>query len=118
CAGGGTHQGNDDANAFDLAEAIAEINGSAIGWAAGDRMNVKADVGYTTDGLAVTVNGTTSALNILEGYTTNIGDGGRATITRSGGAGVLIDFNGRSYWQVKNFVYGLKNCYVLNLLRI
>ena len=97
-AGGGA---GTEISPFTLAEAVAAINAGTVG--AGEYCWVKADGTYLTAGFETT--NLTSSTNPAKfcGYLTTIGDNGRATIKRSGGAGNLCYFNGH-YWWVMNLI--------------
>lgn len=109
-AGGGT---GTIVSPFTLAEGIAYINAGSL--AAGEIMWVKADGTYLTSGFEITH--TTSSTNPAKfcGYLSSIGDNGRATIKRNGGAGNLCYFNGH-YWHVKNFNVDGSNGGTINVI--
>ncbi|KKL50617.1 hypothetical protein LCGC14_2303720, partial [marine sediment metagenome] len=100
--GASGHTGVDEANAFDLAEAISEINSGALGWVDGDRMNLKDNAGFSTTGINITNLGALTTYSQLEGYTDSPGDGGKATIQLSSGVNHLLIIP--RYWTAKNFI--------------
>jgi len=68
-----------------------------------DTLWLKADGTYTTADTTWTANGSLDGKKVLSGYTAAIGDGGKATIQRSGGAGVLIAISSL-YVEIQNLV--------------
>lgn len=100
-------------NPFTLAEAIAEINTPTV-WADGDRMNLKNDGTYTTSGITISNEGNVSAFSTISGYSSNPGDGGKATILRSGGSSHLILISGR-FWNIDSFILDGNNSGLDNL---
>lgn len=88
---------------FTFVEGIAFANaGSMVN---GETLWVKADGIYPMSDFALTSAGfytPVPSFKNIKGYTNVITDNGRATIQRSGGAGILFDMQA-SYWRAENF---------------
>lgn len=86
------------------AEAILAINNSTV--SNQDRVNIKDDgVVYDIAEHTITRSGA-GGDNIvtIEGYSTNPGDGGRPTLRRSGGTGVLCQWSTAEWFHYKNLI--------------
>ncbi|MFH0805959.1 MAG: hypothetical protein V1901_03740 [Patescibacteria group bacterium] len=105
-AGGGGS--GSEVSPWTLSESITNINNSTV--LAGDIVWVKADgVYYMTSTYTISVSGTTNLLKIFAGYTSTIGDNGRATIQRTSGTGYMFDWYPRLYWLVRNIIFDANN---------
>jgi hypothetical protein len=69
--------------------------------APGDRLFIKASASYAEDNDFSTTSGTATSPIVLEGYTTTVGDGGRATIPGNGGSRTLRT---GAFYSVRNLV--------------
>ena len=109
---GGTGVGT-EGDPFTLAQGISYINAGTL--VSGETMWIIADGIYTTTGIALTSAGSLGVpgYKTIAGYSTVIGDGGQATIQRSGGAGDL--FLTTSYWKLKNFIFDGQDSGTYNL---
>ena len=105
--GAGLHNGS-ITDPWTLAEAVAEYE-SAVNVLVGDSIWVKANATYTTAGITLTRDGSSLGYIRWAGYTDNIGDLGKATIQRSGGAGVLVSSAGAYYNIFENFIFDGQN---------
>lgn len=101
--GGGVGSSGDP---WTLAQAETEINAGTIGTS--DRVNVKDDGAYTIDDFTITFAGNAAGRATIQGYTDNIGDGGRPTITRSGAAGIPFFVFG-NWWKIKDLILDQNN---------
>ncbi len=95
-----------------FAEMITAINDATV--SAGDTCWMKSDGTYTTAGASISVAGGAYQAKRIFGYTLNIGDGGMATIQRSGGAGVLLDWDA-AYWSFANLIIDGQDAGTINL---
>jgi len=89
-------------NPWTIDEMEASVNGGTI--AAGDRVNLKDNAVHLTSGIGITKAGSYQANIIYEGYTATPGDGGRATVERSGGTAILWQ-QGGGYSLLRNLIF-------------
>lgn len=68
--GAGLHDGTSEANAFDWAEMVTDLNTPRVGY----RYNVKQGTYSLSATTTLTGDGTTTSPNVIRGYATNIGD--------------------------------------------
>lgn len=88
---------------FTFAEGIAFGNAGSL--VNGETLWIKSDGIYPMSDFALTSPGfytPVPSFKNIKGYTSVITDNGRATIQRSGGAGILFDIPA-SYWRAENF---------------
>jgi len=112
-AGGGGVGTKEDP--FTLTEGLAFANaGSLLNdetlWVKGDGIYPMSDFALISPGFYTPV----PSFKNIKGYTSVITDNGRATIQRSGGAGILFDIQA-SYWRVENFNIDGQNFGTTNL---
>lgn len=102
-AAGGGGNGQSEGTAWTLAEAVTNINNSTVG--NGDTVWAKSDGTYTLGaGIAIAVDGASNSWKHFKGYTTTIGDNGKATIQTSFGGDWMLNWYGRLYWTIENFI--------------
>jgi len=92
---------------WSLDEAITADGNGTVGQ--GDTVWFKADGVYQKNGsITITAAGTTSLHTRWEGYTSAIGDNGRATFQRTGGSGYFIVATA-AYRRYKNFTFDMNS---------
>lgn len=100
-SGGGN---GSEGNPWTLLEAINAIE-TMTGWSNGDHLWIKADGIYNLVDTTFTNIASSSNPNRISGYSSIIGDKGKAIIQRNGGgSGNLLAFPNGGFWKIENLI--------------